>query len=511
MKFHNVNNSNNKAVESEFLPIEQNNKPVKNTEQNIFDRYIEDSEKTLIDTNKDGTISFDELKNYVNSSNAKDDTLFDIAVLMGYEKENRLPFSKDSLFKYNISNSLEFLKKADSNNDSNISFEEIKNSQTLSSGEKEKLYNMLGIVDGNINNKQGRYGSCWALAAGYGISKVAPELFKQVVKTDESGNAVVTLYGVSEKPFECTINKESIRRQIQRRAQIVNNNTLNPYDNDKLDTRRYSSSDPDAIAIEIAFAEYDRYINNKKSEYLKHLKEYVKSSTPNIIQKPDISTLSVNMSQEEWDNVMNYYRNSDSPDREKYLFYGSIDYLNEETINNMKQYITNSTPQIIEKPELDSINGNVFNIANYIKNSHSSTVKKPEIKTIDNRIGSIKEGGSPGRAIKAMVGGEYQEINNYKYDEEGNIVALTKDEKKEIKKELECINSNNDNKRVYTVSFKKDDSTVIDRHAYFISKIDGKKVYLVDQHNTNKIIVYSMKKLLDNFDILNVNILPDTL
>ena len=509
MKFHNVNNSNNKAVESEFLPIEQNNKPVKNTEQNIFDRYIEDSEKTLIDTNKDGTISFDELKNYVNSSNAKDDTLFDIAVLMGYEKENRLPFSKDSLFKYNISNSLELLKKADSNNDSNISFEEIKNSQTLSSGEKEKLYNMLGIVDGNINNKQGRYGSCWALAAGYGISKVAPELFKQIVRADEHGTAIVTFYGVGEKPFACSMTNESIKKQMQQRTQIVNNNNLNPYD--EQDNRLYFSSDPDAIVIERAFAEYDRYINNKKSEYLKHLKEYVKSSTPNIIQKPDISTLSVNMSQEEWDNVMNYYRNSDSPDREKYLFYGSIDYLNEETINNMKQYITNSTPQIIEKPELDSINGNVFNIANYIKNSHSDTVEKPEIKTIDNRIGSIKEGGSPGRAIKAMVGGEYQEINNYKYDEEGNIVALTKEEKKEIKKELERINSNNDNKRVYTVSFKEDDSTVIDRHAYFISKIDGKKVYLVDPHNTNRIIVYSMKKLLDNFDILNVNILPDTL
>ena len=372
------------------------------------------------------------------------------------------------------------------------------------------LNTTFGLVDGNFKNEQGKYGSCWALTACYGLSREAKDLYQNVIKQDDEGNAIVTFYGFNDGPLEYKISRNLIKSMITRRTYAINHNSLeeNIYNNN-INESIYGSSDPDAIAIEAAIKMYEDEIKKQKEDYKQQLIEYVKSSTPNVIEKPDISKLDNNITQEEWLEFINYYRNSSSEYKGKFLFDTSIDYIKPEDIENMKTYVLNSTPKEIVKPDINEISSNYFPLKNYIKNSHSDTMKKPEFKTIENNLGSISTGGTTSRAIRTMVGGTYDVYKGYHFDESAELIELTNEEKDKIISILE--NKDKDSKQILSASFRGSDKTVHSRHAYFISRVEDKKVYLVDPHDSSKEIAYSLKKFIDNLDSLEVNTLPDEL
>ena len=68
------------------------------------------------------------------------------------------------MLKDNIQKAIDVLKKVDSNQDNDVTIEEIKSAQNLTTKEKELLNTTFGLVDGNFKNEQGRYGSCSLLS-----------------------------------------------------------------------------------------------------------------------------------------------------------------------------------------------------------------------------------------------------------------------------------------------------------------------------------------------------------
>ena len=494
-----------------------NNVPAENAapktvkpKRSIFDAIFKGEDRQIADKNQDGSISLEEAYNYIGMSGKdtgmRNMILDRLGAFLGIENNSGLDSDKDAMYKYQLQKSINVLLKVDTNADSDVTIDEIRAAKNLTDTEKKLLNTAFGLVDGNIDNKQGSYGSCWALTAGYGLSKEAPDLYQKVVKQDEEGNAIVTFYGLGDEPVEFKVSREYIHRMIVKRTAIVNhnNNKANMYGNGEQNLSNYGSSDPDAIALEAAMSMYDKKIKQEEEAYRQQLVDYVNSSTPNIIEKPDISKLAPGMSQEDWKEFFNYYKNSESEYKNQFLFTSLIDEMTPDDIENMRTYVANSTPAEVVKPDVNklSLSSKLFN---YIKNSHSDTMEKPEWKLIGNRIGgTITGGGDPGRGVQALAGGTCEKYYGYHYEDE--YTELTNEELAKIEQILK--DKQPGDKKIYSTSFKSDDKTVISSHAYFISRVEGNKVYLVDPHDSSREISYPLKKFLGNFSDLAVNTLP---
>ena len=488
-------------------PVEQSSTPSENKENKLsLFNMLNKEEKTAIDENKDGKISFQEVKNYINSGVADSKILNKLASMLGIEIKYPLELSTNPEFKRNANEILDVIEKIDINNDDEISLQEIKNAQNLTKSESVKLHKAFGLVDGNFENQQGRFGSCWALSGAYGIFITDKEKFSQIVKQDEDGNAVVTFYGISGKHFETKIDRRIIQSVVKMRTEIVNYNTLNKH-NGIQNLRKYYSSDPDAIAIELAFANYDSYIKQLKEEQVNKMLEYVNNSTPVAPDKPDITKISLDMSDEDLVNFLNYYRNSTCEDRDSYIFPYDVNYLTSETVENMKKYIQTSTPVAPEKPTEREIYYNLNSLSNYLNNSTSETIRKPEINLYLNNAGTIEHGGQAGPAIKLMAGGTY---NTYYGKEYNSKTQQYEEVSSEQQDEIENLLKNfKKNDKVYSISFSEGDSQVFSNHGYTIVRSDEKNIYLVNPHDTTvEPVVYSIKRAIKNLDMLQINTLP---
>ena len=479
--------------------------------RSIFDGLFKGREQQIADKNQDGRISLAEANSYVSASGDagfRNDILGKLGAFLGIEIDSGLDYDKDVMYKYNLQKAINVLQKVDANTDDDITIEEIRTAKNLTKEEKEMLNTTFGLVDGNIDNKQGQYGSCWALTAGYGISREAQDLYQKVVRQDEEGNAIVTFYGVDNEPVEFKVSSKYIHSMLIRRTLIVNHNkNKNNIYSGNLNLSKYGSSDPDAIALEAAITMYNKKIKQEEAAYEQQLIDYINSSTPDVVEKPDISKLSANMSQEDWSVFVNYYKNSESEYKNQFLFASSINYITPEDIENMRTYVANSTPSAPAKPDVKNFTRG-STLWNYIRNSHSDTMEKPVYKNFSNRIGgSITGGGHTELGVHALVGGTIEKYSGYHYDDTtGEVVGLTKDEQEKIKNILS--NKKQGDRKLYAVSFKNSDKTVISSHAYFISRVEGNKVYLVNPHDSSREISYPVKKLVDNLYDLSINNLP---
>lgn len=462
---------------------------------NVFNK----SEKEVIDKNNDGKISIEEVKSYLNNENSDSKVLGKIANILGVEIKSKDNFTDNIQFKKDANMILDALEKVDNNKDNNVTLQEIKNAQNLSKDEQAQVNKMFGLVDSKIENKQGRFGSCWALSAAYGLSSKDQARFADVVKQDDEGNAVVTFYGVDGEPFTTKIDRKIIQSLIRVRTKLVNQNTLNALNNQK-----YFSSDPDAIAIEMAFKKYEEHINDLKNKQNEYILNYINNSTPSQIQKPDIQKLSIGMTDAELKEFINYYKNSYSEDKNRYVFPNNVKSITPEIVEKMKAYIQNSTPMTVEKPTESEISYNLPKVINYMNNSHSETVPKKEIKMYKNNVGNIVSGGWPGAAVKLMAGGTLDTYWGTNFNSDTNKYEPISNEEQEKIKDI--LKNTKESNQVFSIAFRKADGDVYSDHAYNIVGNDDKNIYLVNPHDTNaEPVKYPIKTAVENLKILEVN------
>ncbi len=498
VKVNSVVNSEN-AVDKSLKPIERK----------VFDSVFSDKELEFIDSNKDGSVSILEVKNYINSNTSNDEVLNKIANIMGIELTSSAPIANNYEFKSTANKILDSLIKIDTEQNNDITISEIDSAENLTEEEKVLINKMFGLADGKINNKQGRFGSCWALAAAYGVSIANPEMFKQVVKRDEEGNVLVTFYGLKDEPFVSKIDRHVIQGILKSRTRLVNSNMQNGY----ISSRQYYSSDPDAVAVELAFQNFDNYIEKLKREQKENILDYVKNSEPIPPEKPSLDLISKDMTNDDLEIILNYYKNSDCENKENYLIPYDVEYLNDEILENIKQYIERSTPITPEKPTEKDCEHNYQVLSNYIKNSDSKTVQKPKLYSYYNNVGSVSEGGFPGNAIKLMLGGTLDSYKGYNYDNStGEYTKLSKQQRNQLVSILQDKGTLQGKNKVYSIAFRDSNNELYSHHAYTVVDSDDKYIYLVNPHDTNaEPIPYPINKAIKNLSILQINTLPNQL
>lgn len=457
--------------------------------------FLNENEKKVLDKNKDNIISFKEAKNYINSNTAQPNILETLASILNIELETNVELTKNIKFKEKANKILNLLNTIDTDNDSKITLNEIKNGK-ISEEDKTTISNIFGLVDGKIINKQGQFGSCWALAAGYGIFMSNPQIFRKIIQRDDNGNANITFWGSNKEIFQTTVERKLTQSILKNRTKTINLEILNKASHHH---NKYYSSDPDAIVLELAFEDFNNHIIKLNKIQAEKIENYINNSSPKAPKKPNIASINLSMSEEELRNFHNYYNNSSCLNKDNYIFPYSIKDLTAEIINKMKKYITLSTPVPPLKPNKKEMELNWQKTNNYIKNSISH-LEKPELRTYYNYVGTINNGGLPGEAIKLMAGGK---IDTY-YNEE------TKEGEKKLINILKNKNLIFNKKQIYSIGFKQNDKNVNNNHAYTILLSDEKYIYLINPHDTNASpIKYKIKDAVENLKILQINTLPD--
>ena len=496
----NINNNNipNNITSQEVIQTSLDQNP----SNSIFDKIFTEEEKELLDGDKNGTVTLEEAKNYVRDNNAGDPVVLKLAKYFCIEADMQ---QDEFMFKNNILNFLNnIFPKVDTNKDNNITDDEIENVSDLNNTDKNQLYKAFGIVNGNLdNNKQGAKGSCWLLTGSYGLAQKDETLFREVVKKGDDGFVTVTFYGTPDgEPFEYKIHQKVIIALARKRTEAINEAVLN----NKTPSGEFGSSDPDAIALEMAMTKYNHIIErenkNKTSKLEEEIKNYIEHSEPSIINKPDVSNLSLSVTKEEWNKLINYLFKESLPERNM-LPFPTYDKLTESDIENMKKLIQDSTPKQIEKPDINNLPpANIIKF--YLEHSYSDTVKKPNAHIDRTKSPGSMNGGKLTSAIKTMVGGTAFSYYNFNDDN-----TLSKAEKTAKENKIKEVLSNLEPKKIYSATFKENDGIVIKNHAYYISKTEGNTVYLVDPHNTAEEIKYPIKRFLKNFEEMGVNTLPE--
>ena len=504
MNSEKINNVNVNSVVKSENTVEFPKKQIKKT---VFDSVFSNNELEFIDSNKDGSVSILEVKNYINSNTSNEEILNKIANIMGIELTSSKPIADNYQFKSTANKILDSLLKIDTDKNNDITISEIDTAEILSEEEKVLINKMFGLVDGKINNKQGKFASCWGLAAGYGVSIANPEMFKQVVERDEEGNVIVTFYGLKDEPFVTKIDRHIIQGILKARTRLVNSNIQNGY----ISSRQYYSSDPDAVAVELAFQNFDNYIEKLKREQKENILDYVENSEPIAPEKPSLDLISKDMTNDDLELILNYYNNSECENKEKYLIPYDVEYLNDEIVENIKQYIERSTPTAPEKPTEKDCEYNYQVLSNYIKNSGSKTVQKPKLYSYYNNVGTISEGGLPGNAIQLMVGGTLDSYKGYNYDSStGEYTQLSKQQRNKLVSILQDKGTLQGKNKVYSIAFRDSNNELYSNHAYTIVDSDDKYIYLVNPHDTTAApIPYPINKAIKNLSILQINTLPN--
>lgn len=466
----------------------------------IFEFGLNSGDKNLLDLNKDGQVSFNEFKDYINSSNADSKTLGKIATILGIELSTSDDYEYNIEFYTKANKILDNLMKVDTDKNNDISIQELENAEKLGESEKADLYKTCALPDGKINNKQGKQGSCWALAAAYGLSKANPELFNKIVRKDEDGNTIVTFYG-ADKPFETKINRFKIKTMLRQRTQKINSQVLGQTGSNMLNSKFYSS-DPDAVAIELAFEEYSRYVESLNSVQNTAINKYLNASRPSAPVKPDIDKITLNMSNDDLKELSNYYNNSTCKNKEdSYLPY-DVKYLNQDMIEKIRKYVRESTPKAPEFPSEYDIKFRTSKLHNYLKNSYSEKYPVPYASIYVNPVGTIDGGGEAGKAIKILAGGELETLISPR----GMTSSDSDKDKEKISSILLSKNVIQNNNRIYSVSFKVEDGLVSDNHAYTMINVDDENIYLVNPHDTDaEPIAYPIHNAIENVQILQIN------
>lgn len=241
-----------------------------------------DEEYKQADTNNDGTVSWNELYEYIDTKVFKGTELSEYANILGIRIEPQPVFDENgkcdemqssaktfSVLKQQILNTIKAQQNADLNNDNVVSYDEaVKASNNL-------LNRLYGIVDGRMDNKQGTCGSCYILIAQTALIKKFPDLYSNIVQTYNStnppnlddymiisgnknnikdGDVIIKFHGIQAKNGQkCAIIIPRARIIEQQRE---NNLRLNSFRLGLLDkTPQFGSSDPDAVAMELAVYE----------------------------------------------------------------------------------------------------------------------------------------------------------------------------------------------------------------------------------------------------------------
>ena len=451
------------------------NTPEQKKSGSIFDELFSKSRAgKILDTNQDGSISINEVSDYVKSSNGSDSITKFIGAFLGIKNGVS---GTDLVLK--IMDKLNILKRSDLDGDSRISNDEIKNAQSFESSVRNEFNEILGIADGKISNKQGSLGSCWVLSPSKALSDKG--LLDLVLEVDDNYNVTVTLHGTEDengKPYVYTFS----------RSQLM--------------MRKSGSTDPDAVAMEAAFESYNMDLKARNEAVSKTIEEYVNASTPVMPEKPPVELLNSDISDEDWTKFFNYYNNSVSENKNSFIFASKLKYADdkEKMINDMKKYLEVSTPVMPEKPSIVDISRGFMSgkVYNYIQNSQSETVAKPEPKA---RLSApnFTSGGDLHAALKYMFG-DACEYTVYKNEETGQDMVES------------LLAKAQDSQTVLTVNFQNEDDSVITSHAYYLVKSDNKFVYLSNPHNSDAYIKYPKKDFMENYlQLCDVSINPENL
>ena len=507
MDLNNINNQQN--INNNFQTTNQNsnNEDTKTSVKSIFDMCLRRYKQTL-DKNQDGTISIDEVQEFVQSQDSNQTIILKIATILGIETDNNVL----SFLKSKINTTLNNFKIADTNNDNSISYEEAMKMQSQLQGEvKDNFNKACGIIDGDLTyNKQGKYGTCWALTAIYGLSVKRPDLLKNMIKQDKNGDIIVTFKNNimnddnTYKPYQCKISRIQIISAIMERTEAKNNKIFG------IDSKnvKYHTSDPDAIAIELALQKYSKYQEQEISNYKKKepelLKQYIELSSPKQIEKPNIENWSSNMSDLEKDKLYTYFVEIDSRDNKDII--KALQIIQKDTkytmdeIAFLKKCYNEIQPKQIKKPSLDGINwaDPPFEIYDYVYNkSTCDKIKIPQEPKFGYNIGSFSEneGGKSERALFMMIDSKFEKLN---YQDK----ELNENDKKDV---IEHLNKASNKNLLYSVSFKKNDNTVHSNHAYYIENFSNGKVFLKDPHDETLTVEYPIKFFLQNINDLMIN------
>lgn len=496
MKTNNIrfNNNNTKHADSEVIDASKKR-------NSVFDKIFRTNKD--VDTDNDGTISFDEAIEYIKKNYTKENVkeiIFKIAAFLGVEKKNNgYGIDKDNSFYNEIIENIEILKIVDKNNDNNVDLQEAKSANNLNEKETIKLNRILGIIDNKFNNKQGTFGTCYLLTSGDGIARNAPKVFKQIVKQHENGDITVTFYGTEEEPFSCKIPNKRIQREQEARAK--RRNDIITYGKKS----QYGSSDPDAIALEVAISLYAKSIKDKNKQQEEEIQNYIDNSVFKIVEKPSIEALTYQeLTQEKLDELHNYYMNSVNNSGERgcdiYAFTKNRNHLTQEQFDwFINEYFPNSKPTILEKPKKLS---NSSAVKNWIKNSHSDTFTKPEIKP-KKGYPNLNNGWFTRDTIRLLAGGTWKNYNINVTDE-----SIIKEELANLMKKSSI--SNETTVDIATTGFLKPDlnGKIKPKHAYLINYTTKTHVILTDPHDSTQIISYPIKDFLKNYHDFSINTIP---
>lgn len=463
----------------------QTNTPSAKMQGSIWDEVL-GSRARIMDSNRDGTVSTEEVQNFVynNCTNEqiRESSTFK-AVINVLAKFVNIKDTQDTMSSaVRIHNKLKTFIKADTDKDNNISNSEIadiESSQTLTQTEKDDLKSWLGVADGKIRNEQGSYGTCWLLSPIKSLSD--KDLLGYIEDIDESNNVTIHFYGMENddgEHYSYTFSREELM------------------------LRNSGSTDPDAVAFEAAQENLNKTLEERQLDIHNIILEYIENSEPQQPEKPPVELLSEDMSQEDWEKFYNYYMNSDSEHKpalihqnlnigEKYKEYDKS-----KMIEAMRKYIEDpATHEIpIEKPsKYDRIGNPVMyrfsssDIMNYIKNSTSDTMQKPE--PIEHKATvDLNQGGEFGYACKMLLGEAC--TSNY----------VENDGTDETNLKIEDILSKvGENTTLLGADFKENDKFVITNHAYTIVDADSKFVYLSNPWNSEATIKYPKKLFMENY------------
>ena len=439
------------------------NTPEQKDSGSIFDKLFGNTHiARVLDTNKDGLISINEVTEYIQSSNASRFVIKFISAFLGIKYDDA---GADLVPK--IIEKLNILKHADTDGDGDISNEEIKNAQSFESSERKIFNEIMGVADGKINNKQGGLGSCWLLSPSKALSD--KNMLKNILQVDDEYNVTITLYGTENeegKPYTYTFSRAEIMKH------------------------KSGSTDADAVALEMTMHKYNEDLKARNDAVSESIKEYINASTPIMPEKPSADLLTSDITEEDWAKFYNYYLNSEGEGKDSTIVSRELRFADDrdKMIEDMRNYLANSEPALPEKPDSQQLSFGFMSsvVVNYLRNSYSDTVEKPETQARLFSPGNFTMGGNLDTALKLMYG-EACESKVYKNDETEPDVAKS------------IIAASDGSNNIVTATFKNQDNQVITNHAYYVIKSDNKFVYLSNPHNSDVYIKYSKKDFIKNY------------
>lgn len=467
-------------------------------EYDFINSIFNENEKNLLDKDKDGQVSYQEVIDYVKELDFKKpkDTntsslLRKIASYINIEPTTTISGITDLI--YPVLKRLQHLKLIDTDGNSKISQEELNRA-----GKGLKLYDMLGLPDGKYNNKQGSLGTCYLHAGATGIADFAPQRFSQIVKADAKGNTVVTFLGDSEKISYVIPREEILQKRIDYTAYKLSRQNTWSY--------KGMSSSPEGIALELAMKQYRQDMQEyNKAETIKAKMKSINESTMEQIKKPKVEQINIESLKNNSDlrkQLVGYILYCSKP--EPHINKPDIKRLNLNQLGNMDDsicdeiinYLNNSSETAPSFPtEEDVINKTdkyrLFYRFAQVQSREVAIFRGMEESRLDGDI----NGGDPGYTIKLLAGGTYKNVKDSE-DIKNAIKSFTP-------------KSADGNIQLYTVDFNTKDETVIPQHAYLISSIEGPKVILKNPHDSSIEITYDMGKFLKNCKNLWINNLPN--